>query len=235
MAIQLVWHGHATWTIQTENHKILLDPYFTDNPSAKLAASEVEADFILVSHGHGDHVGATSDGSCDLVEIAKSTGADVVAIYEIATWLGGQGIAKCHGMNIGGTLALPFGEVKMVPAIHSSSLPDGTYAGMPAGFVVTVEGHRIYFACDTALFSDMRLIGDLRLDLAVLPIGDLFTMGVADSILATKMLQPKHVLPTHYNTWPPIAQDADDWAVKVRSETNATPHVVSPGGVFELH
>lgn len=232
MSIDLKWHGHGTWTLTTDGHKILLDPFFTDNPSADITAEEAQADCILVSHGHGDHVGARQSGSCDAVEIAKRTAAPVLAIYEVANWLIQHGCEKCTGMNMGGKIALPFATVKMVPAMHSNSLPDGTYGGMPAGFVIETGGKRIYFACDTALFSDMRLIGESGIDVAVLPIGDLFTMGMEDSIRAIKLISPTHVLPAHYNTWPPIEQDAEAWATHVRHETNATPHTLKPGEVF---
>ena len=234
MALNLIWHGHSTWSIHTESHKILLDPFFSGNPAADISADEVEADEILLSHGHGDHVGDRGDGTYDTVVIAKRTNAHVVATYEIANWLLTKGVEKCTGMNLGGQLKLPFGSVRMVPALHSNSLPDGTYGGMPAGYVVEAGGRRVYFASDTALFSDMKLIGELGLDAAVLPIGDIYTMGIEDSIRAVHFLQPKHVLPTHYNTWPPIEQDAEAWATQVKSETSATPHVLQPGQSFHL-
>ncbi len=234
MAVNLIWHGHGTWSIHTESHKILLDPFFSGNPAADIGADEAQADAILLSHGHGDHVGDRGNQTYDVVEIAKRTGAHVVASYEIANWLQRQGVEKCTGMNLGGKLSLEFGTVRMVPALHSNSLPDGSYGGMPAGFVLELGHRKVYFACDTALFSDMRLVGDLGIDAAVLPIGDLFTMGVDDSLLAVKFIQPKHVLPAHYGTWPPIAQDAQAWAAKIRSETSAIPHVLSPGQKFHL-
>ena len=138
-------------------------------------------------------------------------------------------------MNLGGGVALPFGHVKMTLAHHSSLLPDGSPAGSPAGFLLTLDGaKRLYFAGDTALFLDMQLIGAKGLDLAVLPIGDLFTMGPEDSIEAIKLLKPRHVAPFHYNTWPPIRQDAKKWAEQVRAETEAEPHVLEPGGKFAL-
>ncbi|MHC2067694.1 metal-dependent hydrolase [Bremerella sp. T1] len=235
MALKLIWHGHGTWSLHTEDHKILIDPFFSGNPAADVSADEVEADTILLTHGHGDHVGAKGDGTYDIVDIAKRTKAHVVTIYETANWLSAHGVEEVTGMNLGGTLKLPFGSVKMTLALHSNGLPDGTYGGMPTGFVVEAAGRKIYFAGDTALFSDMKLIGDIVLDAAVLPIGDLFTMGIEDSIRAVKLLQPKHVVPGHFNTWPPIEQDATAWASKVRHETNATPHVLTPGQTFDLH
>ena len=137
-------------------------------------------------------------------------------------------------MNIGGQVKLDFATVKMVPALHSSQLPDGSNGGVPAGFVVMADEKKIYFACDTALFSDMQLIGKMGIDLAVLPIGDLFTMGVDDSIEAIKLINPKSVLPTHYNTFPPIEQDAAAWSKRVATETSAQPIVLKPGESHEL-
>lgn len=234
MVTKLTWHGHGTWSIQTEQHKLLLDPFFTNNPSADCTADEVEADVILLSHGHMDHVGDRGDGTFDVVEIAKRTGAQVLTSFELANWLQGQGVENVVGMNLGGTFRGDFGSAKMVTAHHSSSLPDGSYAGNPAGFVLTLGSRKIYFACDTALFSDMRLIGELGIDLAVIPIGDLFTMGIEDSIAAIKLINPSQVAPAHYGTWPPIEQDAPAWAAKVRNSTNATPHVLQPGGAISL-
>lgn len=198
---------------------MLLDPFITDNPSANCKADELAADYILVSHGHFDHV-------ADVASIANRTGATVIAIYEIAEWFRTkQQVEKTLGMNLGGGTNLPFGRVTMTPAFHSSQLPDGSYGGNPAGFVIEAEGKRVYFACDTALFSDMQLIGARGIDLAILPIGDLFTMGPDDSVAATKLINPKKVAPTHYNTWPPIEQDATKWADQIRDQTDAEPIV----------
>ncbi|MGI9515509.1 MAG: MBL fold metallo-hydrolase, partial [Pirellulaceae bacterium] len=138
------------------------------------------------------------------------------------------------GMNIGGQIDLPWGSAKMVPAIHSSALPDGSYGGEPAGFVLTVDEVKVYFACDTALFSDMQLIGQMGINLAVLPIGDLFTMGPEDSVAAASLINANQVLPTHYNTWPPIEQDANAWAERIRSSTSSTPVVLEPGQTHNL-
>jgi len=228
MATKITWLGHGGWRIQTAEHIILLDPFLTDCPTATESADSVAADFILVSHGHFDHI-------ADVPAIAKRTGAKVIAIFEIAQWLEkNHQIEGSVGMNIGGSVQLPFGSVKMTRALHSSQLPDGSYGGEPAGFVVTVNGQRMYFACDTGLFSDMRLIGEMGIDLAVLPIGDLFTMGLDDSIAAIKLVQPNQVAPAHYNTWPPIAQDADAWAARVQQDTDAKPIVTQPGESFEI-
>ncbi len=223
MTAVLTWLGHGTWLIETDDTKILLDPFLDDNPASPVKAADVEADYILISHGHFDHI-------ADAVPIAKRTGAQVIAIFEIAQWLSQQGVENTLGMNIGGSVPLPFGQVTMTIAYHSSVLPDGTYGGNPAGFVLTIDRKRIYFACDTALFEDMVLIGKPRLDLAVLPIGDLFTMGPVESLRAIELLAPMMVAPAHYNTWPPIEQDVEEWALNVRHVTTAQPRVVPPGG-----
>ena len=228
MSIELTWFGHGTWQISLPEHTILLDPFFDENPSSPIKAAEVDADFILISHGHFDHI-------ADAAAVANRTNATVVAIYEVAQWLAQNGeVKETIGMNIGGGVQLPFGHVKMTPALHSSQLPDGSYGGEPAGFVLTLNGKRIYFACDTGLFSDMTLIGTRGIDLAVLPIGDLFTMGPDDSIEAIKLLRPKRVAPAHFNTWPPIEQDSDAWALRVKQETDSDPVVLNPGGQFSL-
>ncbi len=228
MSIKITWYGHNAWLVQVDDHKILIDPLLNDSPTSPVKADDVSADYILLSHGHGDHVG-------DTVSIAKRTGATVVTNYEISLWLAGQGIDSGHtiGMNLGGSIDLPFGSVKMTDAVHSSSLPDGSYGGVAMGMILSANEKRIYFACDTALFSDMQLVGT-PLDLAVLPIGDLFTMGPDDSVEAVKLLDPDSVLPCHYNTWPPIEQDAAAWAAAVSSQTKAKPVVLEPGESFTL-
>lgn len=220
----LTWLGHASWQLKTEQHTILVDPFLDDSPTAPIKANEAAADFILVSHGHYDHI-------ADAAKIANRTGATVVSNYEITTWLAkNHGVQNTVGGNLGGGVDLPFGRVKLTLAFHSSSLPDGSNGGNPCGFLLTLTGvQKVYFACDTALFGDMALIGAGGLDLAVLPIGDLFTMGPDDSIEAIKLLKPKRVVCSHYNTWPPIAQDPQQWAEKVRSQTQAEPIVLKPG------
>lgn len=225
MAIELTWLGHGTWLIETAGTRIVLDPFLDENPSAPVQAGEIQADYLLVSHGHFDHL-------ADAAAIANRTGATVVANYEITAWLQAKHAVKnVLGMNLGGGVQLPFGHVKMTLAFHSSMLPDGSNGGNPGGFLLTLDGgKRIYFACDTAVFDDMRRIGAAGIDLAVLPIGDLFTMGPEDSLEAVRLIQPQRVAPAHYNTWPPIAQDAQAWAESVRQLTSAEPVVVPPGG-----
>ena len=228
MTTELTWLGHCTWSLKTGDKTVLLDPFLDPNPAAPVKAADVTADYILISHGHFDHV-------ADAPAIALRTGATVVAIYEIAQWFSQKHrVPNTIGMNIGGSVDLPFGRVKLTMALHSSQLPDGSDGGNPGGFLLTLPLVKIYFACDTGLFSDMSLIGAVGLDLAVLPIGDLFTMGPDDSLEAIRWLRPRRVVPSHYNTWPPIAQDAAAWADRVRKETPAEPVVVAPGGTILL-
>jgi L-ascorbate metabolism protein UlaG (beta-lactamase superfamily) len=226
--IKLTWLSHASWLIETRTQKILLDPFFTDNPKAQVSAEDFsDATHVLLSHGHGDHV-------ADVAAVIEKSGAQLITIYELAQWFQKHhGFENCIGMNIGGTVSMPDGTAKMVPAVHSSSLPDGTYAGAPAGFVLKIEDRRLYFACDTAYFSDMRWYA-AGCQVAVLPIGDLFTMGLHDSVEAVKLIDPKVVLPTHYDTWPPIEQDANHWATMVRSETDAEPVVLKVGETHQV-
>ncbi len=228
MGVTLTWLGHGGWSINDGEREILLDPFLEECPTANVAAADIAADFILVSHGHFDHV-------ADVPAIANRTGATVVAIFEIAQWLANNHqVQNTIGMNIGGGVSLPFGHVMMTQAFHSSQLPDGSYGGEPAGFLVTVGDKRIYFACDTGLFSDMQLIGSVGIDLAVLPIGDLFTMGPEDSLAAIQLIKPQRVAPAHYNTWPPIEQDAAAWARQVRKQTASEPIVPAIGESIEL-
>jgi L-ascorbate metabolism protein UlaG (beta-lactamase superfamily) len=228
MAIELRWLGHASWELKTGTHTILLDPFLDDSPTAPMKAKDASADFILVSHGHFDHI-------ADAAKIANRTGATVISNYEITTWLAKQGVKNTVGGNLGGGVNLPFGRVKLTLAFHSSALPDGSNGGNPCGFLITLgSGERIYFACDTGLFGDMALIGAGGLDVAVLPIGDLFTMGPDDALEAVKLLKPKRVVPSHYSTWPPIQQDARAWAERVRKDTGCEAVVVDPGGTVTL-
>ena len=224
MMTKLTWLGHGSWLIEASDHRVLLDPFLTDNPSAKMNPQNLDPiGHILISHGHFDHV-------ADAAAIANRNGATIVAIFEIAQWFAeNHGVKNITGMNVGGSLVLPFGSIKMTQAIHSSQLPDGSYGGVAGGFLIMIDGKTIYFACDTALYSDMRLLGEKGIDVAILPIGDLFTMGPKDSVTATNYLNPKQVLPMHYNTWPPIEQDAAAWANMVKAGSTAEPIVLEPG------
>ncbi len=227
MALKLTWYGHATWGIEFGGKKIIVDPFFDQNPACSKKASEIECDLMLITHGHGDHI-------ADAAAIGKRTKAQIVCVFEIAEWLGKQGVTNLSAMNLGGTLKLPFGSIKMTPAFHSSALPDGSNGGVAGGFVLNLGGRRIYFSGDTALFSDMNLIGEMGIEVAVIPIGDLYTMGIEDSVTATNLINPKFVVPSHYNTWPPIEQDAGAWADAIQRETSAEPIVLAAGQSHEF-
>ena len=225
----LTYFGHSTFLLETGSHRLLFDPYFTDNPAATAKAEEVGCDFILLSHGHEDH-------TADALPIAQRTGATIIANYEIAEYFGAKG-AKTHGMNPGGACRFPFGRVKLTIAHHTSSLEAGEkpiYLGVPCGIVVeTEQGPKIYHAGDTALFLDMQLIGRVGLDIALLPIGDNFTMGPEDALDALDFLKPKLCVPMHYNTWPPIRQDADAFA-RAAAQRGHQVRPLPPGGVLPL-
>lgn len=227
MSAKLTWYGHAAMSLEVDGFTLLVDPLLSENPMSPVKPEEVEADFILISHGHGDHVG-------DALAIARRTSAPVISVNEIAVWFGNQGV-KAHGQHLGGGYHHPFGYLKLTLALHGSALPDGADGGNPCGFLLTTQaGEKIYLAGDTGLFGDMRLIGDEGVALAAIPIGDNFTMGPDDALRAVKLLQPRHVIPIHYSTWEVIQQDPEAWAERVRAETDCTPHVLQPGESFEL-
>ena len=227
MTTRVRWLGHAAMALETAAHHVLIDPFFTGKPAATITADQAKADFILVSHGHGDHVG-------DTIAIARRTGATVICNYEISEWLARQGV-KAHGQQHGGGFQHPFGRVKLTLAFHGSMLPDGSNGGNPCGFHLFLnDGKKMYDAADTGRFGDMKLIGEEGIDLAVLPIGDNYTMGPDDALRAVKLLQPKKVLPIHYATFPVIAQDAAAWAQRVTNETSVEVVVLKPGEALDL-
>jgi L-ascorbate metabolism protein UlaG (beta-lactamase superfamily) len=227
MTIKITWYSHACFLIETDQTRLLTDPFLTDNPLASGKADEIQADYILVSHGHGDHVG-------DTVSIANRTHATVISNYEIQSWLANQGVENTHPQHIGGGFDYPWGRVKLTIAHHGSALPDGSYGGNPCGFLFYIEGKKIYHACDTGLFYDMKLIGEEGIDLAILPIGDNFTMGPDDALRAVKLIEPARVIPIHYNTFDVIKQDPNAWAKQVQKETTAKATVMNPGESIEI-
>lgn len=225
--MRLTFLGHAAVALDVGGHEVLVDPFLSGNPSAQAGLDDVAPSHVLLTHGHGDHIG-------DTVALAQQNGATVVAIVETARWLQGQGVENVVGINLGGGVDLPFGRVSLHPAWHSNGLPDGSYGGMPAGILIEAEGKRIYHAGDTALFSDLSLIGRRGIDLAFVPIGDHFTMGPADAVEAVKLLSPVRVVPIHYDTFPPIRQDAAAFASAVETETDAACSVLAPGDSMDL-
>lgn len=225
---KLTWLSHASWLIETDSQRILLDPFFSDNPAAQVTADDfADVTHVLVSHGHFDHVS-------DVAAVIEKSGAQLIANWEIAEWFKNKhAITDVVAMNIGGNFEMPDGTVKMVPAVHSSGLPDGSDGGSAAGFVLRINDRRIYFACDTAYFADMKWYAG-NVDVAVLPIGDLFTMGIHDSIEAVKLIEPKVVLPSHFGTWPPIEQNTAAWVNRITAETDSKPVVLSVGECHEV-
>lgn len=194
--MNFTFYGQSCFSLEIGGKHILFDPFITGNPLAKdIDVNTIQADYILVSHGHGDHV-------ADLITIAKRTGATVVSAFEITEWCGKQGVQNVHPLNLGGQWKFDFGTVKYVTAIHSSVLPDGTYGGNPGGFLITTDEGNFYYSGDTALTMDMQLIPRFaRLDFAILPIGDNFTMGADDAIIAAEFIQCKKIVGVHFDTF----------------------------------
>lgn len=224
----ITYHGHSCFLIETSSARLLIDPFLTGNPLATLKPSDVRCDYVLITHAHEDHTG-------DALAIAKANHALIIANYEIAEYFAAQG-AKTHGMNPGGSFRFPFGRVKLTPAIHSSSINAGLnplYMGTACGILVEADGRRLYHAGDTALFSDMQLIARGGLDLALIPIGDNYTMGPEDALDALDFLRPRLAVPVHYNTWPPIAQDAAAFARAAANRGHAVT-ALAPGGSITL-
>ncbi len=227
MSLKLTWYGHSAFSLDISGTKLLIDPFLTNNPLAPISADKAEADYILLTHAHGDHLG-------DTVAIALRTKATVIGVVEVANWIRKQGIDNVQAQAIGSKQSLPFGTVEFVRADHGSSFPDGTDGGKAVGIVIEAEGKRLYFAGDTTLFPEMSLIGALGLDLACIPIGGKYTMGPEDALTAIKLLHPKAVFPIHYNTFAEIYQDPSTWALRVNNETSAQAIIVDPGSSFSI-
>jgi L-ascorbate metabolism protein UlaG (beta-lactamase superfamily) len=222
MSVKVTWYGHAATGIESAMVKLLIDPFFSGNSLAAVGPEEVEADVIVVTHGHSDHVG-------DTVEIAKRTGALVISNFEIINWLQARGLENVHPLHIGGGRSFDWGRVKLTIAHHGSALPDGSYGGLAAGVLLYLGGIKIYHAGDTGLFYDMKLIGDEDLDLAMVPIGDNFTMGPDDAVKAVGFLDPSMVIPMHYDTFDVIQQDPVEWSGQVERKTSAKVSLLKPG------
>ena len=202
--MKFTYYGHACFSVVTSGKTLLFDPFITPNPlAATIDVAKIAADFILVSHGHGDHV-------ADVVDIASRTGATVIAPYEVGSWFENKGVKNVQAMNHGGAAKTAFGRVKLTAAIHSSSMPDGSYGGNPCGFVIESGDGNFYYSGDTALTVDMKLIAEqTQLRFAVFPIGDFFTMGIEDAVRAAEFVGVAKLVGVHYDTFPPIKLDRE--------------------------
>ncbi len=222
--------GHSAFVLDDGQTTVMVDPFLTGNPTATTKASDFSPGTVLITHAHNDHLG-------DTVEIASRAGSQVVATYEIAEWIGSQGVENVTGGNTGGTVPFNGGTAKFFPAFHTSSYSfsgERVAIGLPTGIVVRFGGKTVYFAGDTCLFSDMKLIGEEGLDVAVLPIGDYFTMGPDDALRAVTFLTPGLVIPCHYDTFPPIKQDAGAFKSQVETQTTSTCAPLKPGESLDL-
>jgi L-ascorbate metabolism protein UlaG (beta-lactamase superfamily) len=221
--MRVTYYGHSCFAAQVAGKNLLFDPFITGNELAKaIDIKKIPADYILISHGHADHL-------ADAADIAKRTGATIISNYEVTVWYGKQGLAKTHPLNLGGGYRFDFGRVKLVNAIHSSGLPDGTYGGNPGGFVVESSEGNFYHCGDSALTMDMKLIGEsTRLAFAALCIGDNFTMGVDDAIKAAEFVRCNEILGLHYNTFPPIQIDTQDALARFKA-AQKNLHLLRPG------
>jgi L-ascorbate metabolism protein UlaG (beta-lactamase superfamily) len=226
---RLTWHGHSTFTLVTESgRRIMFDPFLDDNPKSDICAADVtELDYILCSHGHFDHFQ-------DAIGLAKRTGATVVGTFELVSFAQSKGVQNVHGMNVGGAHRFDFGSVKLTPALHSGTIAgddEGRYTSVAHGFLIDLGGKRLYHAGDTALIMELQLLKG-QVDVALLPIGDNFTMGPADAVRAVEFIEPAVVIPMHYDTWEPIAQDTDAFRASVGGRAQVV--VLKPGEAYEF-
>lgn len=226
--MKFTFYGHSCFSIEVNGTKLLFDPFISGNPKAShIDISTIEADYILISHGHGDHI-------ADAVALAKQTGATCISSYEVVNWLGTQGADKGHPMNIGGGWNFEFGRVKMVNALHSSSFPDGSYAGPAAGFVVSAGEKTFYFAGDTDLMHDMKRWGrDYEFDFLILPIGDNFTMDYKSAARASKWMKCKQVIGVHFDTFPYVEIEHEK-AKAAFADKGAELHLLDIGASMEI-
>ncbi|EJL23947.1 metal-dependent hydrolase [Brevibacillus sp. BC25] len=229
--LDIRFHGHSSVQVTSEGHSIMIDPFISGSPVAATKLEDISVQYILLTHGHQDHI-------LDAVELAKKNDATIVATHELATYLSWQGV-KTISMNLGGSVKLPFGKVKMTQAFHSSGvvLDDEkqiVYMGMPGGFVIELGGKTLYHAGDTGLFGDMKMIGERHnIDLAFLPIGDVFTMGPEDALVAAEWVQADFVVPIHYDTFPPIKQDGEAFVAEL-AEKDIRGKALKPGETLRL-
>ena len=228
--MKLTYLSHSCFALETSTHRLIIDPFLSGNPLAKVSPEKIECDYILLSHGHEDHFG-------DAVAIAQRTGATIIANYETAMVCAGRG-AKAHPMQHGGAWRFPFGRLKLTIAHHSSSIATGdgfAYMGNPAGLLITAEGKTLYHAGDTGLFLDMKLIGELdSIDVALLPIGDNFTMGPEDAARAVEFLNAKLAIPMHYGTFDLIKVDPQRFVDAVKARKTGTARVMEVGETIEI-
>lgn len=224
--LRITYYGHSVFLLGDGKYSLIIDPFLDGNPVAPVKSTDIKVDYIVVTHAHGDHLG-------DAVSIAKRCNATIIANNEIADYVKSKS-AQAHNMHIGGKVKLPFGEVKLTIAHHGSVTPDGVYGGNPTGALVTIGGKRVYHTGDTGLFYDMKLIGEMNpVDVMLCPIGDNYTMGIDDAVKAVELVNPKLVIPMHYNTWPVIAAEPNEFVRRV-SSVGSTGKVLKPGESLEL-
>lgn len=221
--MKFTYYGHAAFTLSSETTTLLFDPFITDNPWTTVCPTDIACQYILISHAHGDHYG-------DAEAIAKANDATIISTAEVAGKASAAG-CKAHAMHVGGCAAMPFGNVRLTPAFHGSGVP----GGLACGIIVEMDDKRIYFAGDTGLYSDMKILSRFGpIDCAILPIGDNFTMGIEDAALAASWINPKLVIPVHYKTWPIIDKDPETYKKLTEEIYHVPVQIVAPGTTYEL-